>query len=235
MITELTLLKTSLTPQIAAYKQQRETALDMITDLTYHSKQTQTYKDKDVIAFLTNNKDTITPNDFFKYCNSVHCVITPPMQMMPELTFTYELRNYKEMIMKKEHKYEMITSPLYRVNFLSWELHIYPWGSRSVKDKYISVFIGLRDGEDDVEYNYNYKFSLINFKGKNVHCSELGDKAFIKKGSFYGSEKFFDIDKIESEGYINDKGSIIIECYLCPKEIDVFVKETEYYNKINNK
>ena len=103
MITELTLLKTSLTPQVAAYKQQRETALDMITDLTYHSKQTQTYKDKDVIAFLTNNKDTITPNDFIKYCNSVHCVITPPMQMMPELTFTYELRNYKEMITKKEN------------------------------------------------------------------------------------------------------------------------------------
>ena len=235
MITELTLLKTSLTPQISEYKQQHETALDMITDLIYHSKQTQTYKNKDVIAFLNNNKDTITANDFNKYCNLVHCVITPPMQMMPELTFTYELRNYKEMVTKKEQKYEMITTPLYRVNFLSWELHIYPWGSRSVKDKYISVFIGLRDGKDNVEYNYNYKFSLINFKGKSAHCSELGDKAFIKKGSFYGSEKFFDIDKIESEGYINDEGSVIIKCYLCPKEVDVFVKEMEYYNKINNK
>ena len=234
MITELTLLKTSLTPQIAAYKQQHETALEMITDLTYRSKQTQKYKDKDVTAFLNNSKDKITPNDFIKYCNSVHCIIAPPMQMTPELKFTYELRNYKEMIMKKEPKHEMITSPLYRVNFLSWELHIYPWGSRSVKDKYISVFIGLREGEDDVEYNYNYKFSLVNFKGKSAHSSELGDKAFIKKGSFYGSEKFFDIDKIESEGYVNDKGSVVIECYLRPKEVDVFVKEMEYYNKLSN-
>ena len=230
MITELTLLKASLTPQVAAYRQQRDTALEMITDLTYHSPQKQKYKDKDVIAFLSNSKDTITPNEFIKYCNSVHCTIAPPTQTMPELKFAYELRNYKEMITKKEPKHEMITSPLYRVNFLSWELHIYPWGSRSVRDKYISVFIGLREGEDKVEYNYNYKFSLVNFKGKSAHSSELGDKAFTKKGSFYGSEKFFEIDKLESEGYVNDKGSVVVECCLRPKEVGEFVKEMEYYN-----
>jgi hypothetical protein len=234
MINELTTLKNSLIPQIESYKTQRETAREIITDLTYNSEKNRKYKDKETLAFLNESKDKITLENFNKYCNLVNCVINPPQQCLTESKFTFEIKQYNDLIKQKLPKNEMINSPLFRINFLSWNLHVYPWGSSSVKDKYLSIFIGLREGEDNVEYNYHYKFGLVNFKGKDTHFSEIGDKVFKKKGHYYGSERFFEINKIEKEGYINEKGSIIIECYIQPKNMIEFNKEVEYYYKISD-
>ena len=49
-------------------------------------------------------------------------------------------------------KEEMLNSPIFIINFLSWQLHVYPTGMQTGKDQYLSVFIGLRDGDENEDY-----------------------------------------------------------------------------------
>ena len=85
------------------------------------------------------------------------------------------------------------------------------------------------------DYNYSYIIELHNFKSKKPFSSQEATKCFKPKGKFFGSEKLYLLKDLEKDGFINEKGSIIISCYIKPSSFEELNKEVEYYAKKSDK
>ena len=235
VINELTMLKTNFTQQMNNFQIKKTKSREIIYDVSYQPPEKRKWKDNQIKEFLSNKGIQITPENFIKFCNSVNAVINPLTPSFEFSKFTYELKNYNDVLTKREPSNEMLSTPLYIVNFLSWQLHVYPWGGSTGRDKFLSVYIGLIEGDENEEYNYSYKIELENFKTGKAFDTDINVKPFKAKGKFYGCEKLYLISELEKNGFINEKGSIMINVYIKPNSIDELKKEIKFYNSKNVK
>ena len=230
IIKKLTVLKENLGKEVTLQKKKQETSRDILFDLSYNTKRKWT--DAQIKEFLQEKKEYLSIETFNEDSNKVNAIIDPIQSVLNYNSFSYELKNFKELLKNKE---EMLNSPEFIINFLSWQLHVYPTGMQTGKDQYLSVFIGLRDGDENEEYNYSYIIELHNFKSKKPFSSQEATKCFKPKGKFFGSEKLYLLKDLEKDGLINEKGSIIISCYIKPNSFEELNKEVEYFARKSDK
>ena len=129
-------------------------------------------------------------------------------EIMDYKKLTFEVDNYLNIMKQKEYISEKINSPFYEIDFLSWCVRFFPFGTSDAQNKYISLFVGLISSENDyMKYEYEYKFELVNYSGKNNYVKNCVNE-FRKNDAFKGYNKFYNIDKLEEEGFIGPNGQI---------------------------
>ena len=140
-----------------------------------------------------------------------------------ENKFSYTIHNYSLIIKNKWSIKEDIYSPIYIADYLSWQLHIHPWGEGKGKDTYISIYLNLKEGVEENKYGHDYKFELVNFKGKkNYDKGWTHDDFEPNKG--WGYPEYYKLEDIEKDGFIDDEGNLTINCYLKPRSINEIIK-----------
>lgn len=145
-----------------------------------------------------------------------------PIEITPlPVVLSYQIPKMKQLLSNTSQKDIPVSSPLIKVNFLTWQILFYPNGYCSEKGKNISVFFGLKEGEPDVIYTYTYSIELINTKnGKNFKTDEFSFD-FSNGGHFTGVSNLYLINKLVKDGFISDDGILSIKIYLKPNNFKV--------------
>ena len=132
------------------------------------------------------------------------------------------------------HKFEDIKSDkvMYsqemRIGGLIWKLKLYPKGNPTSKGEYISVFLELQSGVNEPS-KYYYILELINFKKKRNYFMEYSSN--FTNGECWGYSKFYKIDKLKEDGFINDNGDMIIKVHIRPESFEQLSRDLKGYIK----
>lgn len=148
-----------------------------------------------------------------------------PNEIIPQYESSYfEVPDYKSMMEKDKN--DIIFSPEMRINGLIWRIKLYPLGNNSARGEYISIFLELTDGLNDKSVYY-YKIELINFQRKKNFAQEYSSE--FANGESWGYSKFFKLDRLEKEGFIDSKGKIAVKIYIRPGSYEILVRDLRNY------
>lgn len=169
--------------------------------------------------------------------NLLNCVMTPLSIKINKAKFSFTIPNFKyiynqRFIMLNSHdsnvNKKILYSPEFKINFLSWQVIVYPFGLNKQTEKYMSVFLWLKDGESNNVYNYNYEFECVNKIGFMNFKSPQKCAGFTVKGKVQGFNEFLPLSKIDKGEMINANGGMTFNVYLWPQS------ENEYLAELNN-
>ncbi|CAF0711565.1 unnamed protein product [Brachionus calyciflorus] len=120
---------------------------------------------------------------------------------------TFTIHNFSQL----KHKADPIYSPALNVNGLSWRLKVYPDGNGVVRGNYLSVFLELSAGLTETS-KYEYRVEMIHQQSKDLSKSIVREFASdFEVGECWGYNRFFRLDLLASEGYLNtDRDSLIL-------------------------
>lgn len=119
--------------------------------------------------------------------------IVPPYD-----TGTFVMENFTVLQQKGIPVY---SSPLY-VNGLCWRLKVYPYGNGAVCGEYLSVFLELTNGYPATS-KYEYRVQMIHHSSSKIIQREFESE--FEVGECWGYNRFFRLDLLASEGYLNLK------------------------------
>lgn len=183
----------------------------------------------EILTFLEQKQKDIAP--------LYACISTKPLGLVyNKISFT--IINFKDIMTNKYKEKEDIYSPIYPIDFLSFNFLINPYGcGENAKNKYLSVFIGLKEGNKGEVYNFDYKFELVNFKGEKNFEKSFVSSNFESGGTSWGCFQFYKLDELESKGFIDEEGNLTLNCYIKPSTEEDIRKAFEYYytNKMKMK
>ena len=128
-----------------------------------------------------------------------------------------------------QHKADPVYSPPLNVNGLSWRLKVYPDGNGVVRGNYLSVFLELSAGLPETS-KYEYRVEMIYQspqQPRSVNASSLcppdaltaasSNKNVVREfasdfevGECWGYNRFFRLDLLASEGYLNPENDTLI-------------------------
>ena len=118
-----------------------------------------------------------------------------------------------------------------------WRIKLYPKGNASSKNEYLSIFLELLEGINEIS-KYYYILELINFKNKNNFYQEYSSN--FSNGECWGYSKFFKLSKLKENGFIDDKGKICIKIHIRPenyfqlsRDLKNYINKLEYKIKYN--
>lgn len=104
---------------------------------------------------------------------------------------------------KLRHKGDPVYSEPLNVNGLSWRLKVYPDGNGVVRGNYLSVFLELTSGLPETS-KYEYRVEMVHQQcfdsTKNIVREFASD---FEVGECWGYNRFFRLDLLASEGYLN--------------------------------
>ncbi|XP_035713162.1 E3 ubiquitin-protein ligase TRIM37 isoform X1 [Folsomia candida] len=117
---------------------------------------------------------------------------------------TFVVNNYSHL---RELADPFYSDPLH-ANGLTWRLKIYPDGNGAVRGTFLSVFLELTSGPADSakssSYRYEYRIEMVyqhaNEPSKNMIREFASD---FEINECWGYNRFFRIDLLESEGYLD--------------------------------
>ncbi len=134
--------------------------------------------------------------------------------------------NYKSLV----NSNDIIYSPNFQTNNLVWRLKIYPFGNGPAKNEFLSIFLDLIDGSIESSKFY-YKIELVSFfKEKSSYEKEY--KSDFKIGECWGYNRFYRIDSLEKDGFIEpNTGKILIKYYVRPLTYLQLFKDNDSYIK----
>lgn len=129
-----------------------------------------------------------------------------------------------------QHKADPVYSPPLNVNGLSWRLKVYPDGNGVVRGNYLSVFLELSAGLPETS-KYEYRVEMIyqspqqprslasasNPSSADALASCNSSKNVVREfasdfevGECWGYNRFFRLDLLASEGYLNTENDTLI-------------------------
>ena len=173
------------------------------------------------------SKMIIEVNDMFNYLNTknniINSIIDPFNILLNYQSFSFEIGNYIKIIKEKEPSMHTIISPIYTVNFLSWQLSFTSWNSQTNKNE-ASLYLALKEGKKDKEYLYDYKFEIV---GDNNVKYTMEDCCwnFVPFGEMKGHPQFYNLNLLSLPGLIQQNGNVLIKCYIRPHSIETFREE----------
>ncbi|RNA39159.1 E3 ubiquitin- ligase TRIM37 [Brachionus plicatilis] len=146
---------------------------------------------KPMISLLSSN----SLNDFISE-------IVPPYD-----SSTFTIHNFSQL----KHQADPVYSPALNVNGLSWRLKVYPDGNGVVRGNYLSVFLELSAGLTETS-KYEYRVEMIHQQSKDLSKSIVREFASdFEVGECWGYNRFFRLDLLASEGYLNiERDSLIL-------------------------
>ncbi len=177
-----------------------------------------------------NKEKDIKQNFNLNFSNEIPNSIIPKYE-----TAKFEINNFLEILNNNNNNNEIIYSPELRINGLIWRIKIYPKGNATAKNEYISIFLELLEGINEMS-KYYYILELINFKNKNNFYQEYSSN--FSNGECWGYSKFFKLSKLKEDGYIDDKGKISIKIHIRPENYFQLSRDLKNYiinleNKLN--
>ena len=176
-----------------------------------------------------NKEKDIKQNFNLNFSNEIPNSIIPKYE-----TAKFEINNFLD-ILNNNNNNEIIYSPELRINGLIWRIKLYPKGNATAKNEYISIFLELLEGINEMS-KYYYILELINFKNKNNFYQEYSSN--FSNGECWGYSKFFKLSKLKEDGYIDDKGKICIKIHIRPENYFQLSRDLKNYiinleNKLN--
>lgn len=172
-----------------------------------------------------NNKDdskNILPLKSLVFNNHYDKIL---IDLPPEITPYYKKRtiNIKEINNIIKNNQEIVYSEQVYINNVIWRLKIYPFGTGSLKNEYLSVFLEVIDGVPNKE-TYDYIIELVHPLRSDLNFSRNFSSDF-KNGECWGSNKFINIEEFNRKKFIQS----VIEV---KKEVISIINE--YTNNIND-
>ncbi|XP_041053834.1 E3 ubiquitin-protein ligase TRIM37 isoform X1 [Carcharodon carcharias] len=152
---------------------------------------------KPMASFVT----TPVPPDFTRISES---------ELVPAYDFsTFVLSNFSTLRQRADPVY----SPPLQVSGLCWRLKVYPDGNGVVRGNYLSVFLELSAGLPETS-KYEYRVEMVhqasNDPTKNIIREFASD---FEVGECWGYNRFFRLDLLASEGYLNMQSDTLVLRY----------------------
>ncbi|XP_066596105.1 E3 ubiquitin-protein ligase TRIM37-like isoform X2 [Prorops nasuta] len=119
---------------------------------------------------------------------------------------TFAMQNFTQLQLKADPVY---SAPLH-VNGLCWRLKVYPDGNGVVRGNYLSVFLELSAGLPEPS-KYEYRVEMIHQGSLDTSKNIVREFASVFEiGECWGYNRFFRLDLLASEGYLNTELDTLI-------------------------
>ncbi|KAJ0180337.1 hypothetical protein K1T71_003741 [Dendrolimus kikuchii] len=139
---------------------------------------------------------------------------------------TFSLTNFTQL----QHAAAPIYSAPLHVNGLCWRLKVYPDGNGVVRGNYLSVFLELSAGLPETS-KYEYRVEMLHQvsrdSSKNIVREFASD---FEVGECWGYNRFFRLDLLASEGYLNpDSDTLILRFQVRPPTFYQRCRDQQWY------
>ena len=120
----------------------------------------------------------------------------------------FEIKNYSQL----RESVEVVYSEPLHVYALTWRLKVYPNGNGVARGTYLSVFLELLKGPQDTS-KYEYRVEMVNHRNPNL-CVVREFASEFDPGECWGYNRFFRIDLLSEEGYLDENDRIVLRYYV---------------------
>ncbi|XP_032687906.1 uncharacterized protein LOC116852037 isoform X2 [Odontomachus brunneus] len=176
--------------QEVEYQLQNCTHSELIVKSSELSRKIHQIRKKPMTSFVT----APVPADF-------HSEIVPGYD-----SATFAMQNFTQLQLKADPVY---SAPLH-VNGLCWRLKVYPDGNGVVRGNYLSVFLELSAGLPETS-KYEYRVEMIHQGSRDTSKNIVREFASdFEIGECWGYNRFFRLDLLATEGYLNTKLDTLI-------------------------
>lgn len=123
---------------------------------------------------------------------------------------TFVMQNFRAL----QRKADPVYSPPLHINGLCWRLKVYPDGNGVVRGNYLSVFLELSAGLPETS-KYEYRVEMIHQGSRDASKNIIREFASdFEIGECWGYNRFFRLDLLASEGYLNTVSDTLILSFL---------------------
>ncbi|XP_069365508.1 uncharacterized protein [Maniola hyperantus] len=190
------------------------TRSELIAKSSELSKMIHQVRKKPMASFVT----APVPADF-------HSEIVPSYD-----SSTFPLANFTQL----QHKALPVYSEILRVNGLSWRLKVYPDGNGVVRGNYLSVFLELSAGLPETSKSvirYEYRVEMLHQVSRDPSKNIVREFASdFEVGECWGYNRFFRLDLLASEGYLNpDTDTLILRFQVRPPTFYQRCRDQQWY------
>ncbi|KAE8741313.1 hypothetical protein FOCC_FOCC013167 [Frankliniella occidentalis] len=139
---------------------------------------------------------------------------------------TFVLQNFTQM----QHQADPVYSAPLHVNGLCWRLKVYPDGNGIVRGNYLSVFLELSAGLPETS-KYEYRVEMIHQGSRDASKNIVREFASdFEIGECWGYNRFFRLDLLASEGYLNtENDSLILRFQVRPPTFFQRCRDQQWY------
>ncbi|KAK9503406.1 hypothetical protein O3M35_009964 [Rhynocoris fuscipes] len=182
---------------------QTKTKSELISASAEISRMIHSVRKKPMSWFIT----TTVPSDFYS-------------EIVPNYdSSTFIMQQFTQL----QHKADPVYSTPLHVNGLCWRLKVYPDGNGVVRGNYLSVFLELTAGPPESS-KFEYRVEMVHQGTRNTNKNIVREFASdFEVGECWGYNRFFRIDLLASEGYLNVENDTLI--------LRFQVREPNYYQK----
>jgi tripartite motif-containing protein 37 len=223
-LNKLTASKNTITDKIK-YLERIKTSIDL--ELAESPKSLLIAKSDQLI---TNLKNLSIGNDL--NADDLNVSIDVPSDIYPPYeTSVFEIKEYKKYIGSNSVlKNAILYSPDLITNGLKWRLKVYPNGNgANAVGEYISIFLELVEGLYETS-KYFYKIELCMPDKQNNSGNYTREfTSDFQNGECWGYNKFYRIEAIEREGYIDKNGSVLIKFFVRPQTYTQLCRDQKNY------
>lgn len=134
-----------------------------------------------------------------------------PADFQSEIVPSYDSSTFvMQQFTQLQHKADPVYSPSLHVNGLCWRLKVYPDGNGIVRGNYLSVFLELSAGLPETS-KYEYRVEMIHQGSRDASKNIVREFASdFEIGECWGYNRFFRLDLLASEGYLNTEMDTLI-------------------------
>ncbi|XP_075221281.1 E3 ubiquitin-protein ligase TRIM37-like isoform X2 [Lycorma delicatula] len=129
-----------------------------------------------------------------------------------------------------QHKADPVYSSPLHVNGLCWRLKVYPDGNGVVRGNYLSVFLELTAGLPETS-KYEYRVEMIHQGSRDASKNIVREFASdFEIGECWGYNRFFRLDLLASEGYLNtERDTLILRFQVRPPTFFQRCRDQQWY------
>ncbi|XP_073984979.1 E3 ubiquitin-protein ligase TRIM37-like isoform X3 [Rhodnius prolixus] len=137
---------------------------------------------------------------------------TVPSDFYSEIVPNYDSSTFvMQQFTQLQHKADPVYSTPLHVNGLCWRLKVYPDGNGVVRGNYLSVFLELAAGPPESSNRFEYRVEMVHQGTRNTNKNIVREFASdFEVGECWGYNRFFRIDLLASEGYLNVENDTLI-------------------------
>ncbi|XP_073944328.1 E3 ubiquitin-protein ligase TRIM37-like isoform X2 [Choristoneura fumiferana] len=139
---------------------------------------------------------------------------------------TFPLTNFTQL----QHAAAPVYSAPLHVNGLCWRLKVYPDGNGVVRGNYLSVFLELSAGLPETS-KYEYRVEMLHQVSRDPSKNIVREFASdFEVGECWGYNRFFRLDLLASEGYLNpDTDTLILRFQVRPPTFYQRCRDQQWY------